>query len=696
MTLNDYIRVFKRRKTTIIIVTLFATLFALWWSKAQKELYSAESTVEIRKNLITEGVGIRKAFISSFEKQTILKLAQNREVAELAVVKLREMYPASFSSISDTARLASVLRAGSGVIAVNLDDQANLLRVTAVDASPARATEYANGYAEAVILYHDRDRRQTVASLLEYLSEQMRIYEGKMLDLDAQREELSRSSRGPGGRPASADVLAGITTQIGELEVLLGQATGKLAGLSTSLAGRDVSRLAELITAPEVGNDKAAFASKRAELQAASAKFTDAHPSVTRLKEETAELEAALLEKLLSLADLEIEKTTRAIRDLESRLEQTRIEEGMIRRAIENLPEAERRGSQLEREAGIVNSVYQMFRQKKEDIDITLSSTPADQLKIGEYATLPRQPLSPKGNLVVGMGLCIGILVSFACAFLLESLDTSLIAMRDVERFIEKPILAVIPAIHIDPEKVKASNHPMRKELLHKLPLLIDARSPAAEAFRTLRAVLQNRFFKTGKKKLLITSSTPQEGKTTTTINLAMACADAGIKTVLIGANMRHPVIGRHFRIDRSRGLNDMLMGKITFAEGLQETGHENLSIIDSGSFARRPAELLAKNEFDGLLDWLTPQFDAILIDSPPTLPVADAATMAPKVDGILIVYLASVAPRDALLRCKETLEEIGGNVIGIVFNDVRGASQDDYAGYYYHHKYAGDEFRRI
>ncbi|HBW47431.1 TPA: hypothetical protein DEF17_05810, partial [bacterium] len=96
------------------------------------------------------------------------------------------------------------------------------------------------------------------------------------------------------------------------------------------------------------------------------------------------------------------------------------------------------------------------------------------------------------------------------------------------------------------------------------------------------------------------------------------------------------------------------------------------------------------------LFSWLKERYEIILIDSPPTLPVADSATIAPKVDGILLVYLVSVAPRDALVRCKNILEEVGGNIIGVVFNDIWGASQADYAGYYYYHRYASDEFRRI
>lgn len=692
MTLGDYMRVFRRRKKIIIFIFGVCALGSIYWARSQKEFFAAEATIEIRKNLIAEGVGIRRAAVSNFEKQTLAKLAENKGVAEIAALKLRQSFPQSYQSFSDAELFAKVRNS----VSVVLVGDANMLKIRAQGEKPVQITQISNAYADAVLLYHDLDRRKTVAGMLEYLGEQVRLYEAKMRELDNRVIEARESGKGPDGRPATTDVLARVASEVKQISDQQKAESLRLTALNEAAEAKNVSKLMEVIASPEIEFEKAELRRQRKEFEAAAGRFTDNHPTVGRLRDEIATGEKALLEKMMLLVNPEKERIQSSIDGLGVELDRKRTEEEMIRTAIADMPENRRQLSELERELAIASSVYHMFRQKKEDIDITLSTVPADQLLVRDYATVPHVAIGANRDFIVGMGFSVGFLLAVALAFLVESLDTSLIAMRDVERFIEKPILAVIPAIRIDPEKVRTSNLPMSKELLHKLPLLIDSRSPAAEAFRTLRAVLQSRFFKAGKKTLLVTSSTPQEGKTTTTINLAIACADAGMKTVLVGANMRHPVIGRYFRIDRSKGLNDVLSGKLEPSEAIQETGHENLSILDAGSFARRPAELLSQKEFDQLLGWLRNRYDAVIVDSPPTLPVADAATIAPKVDGVLIVYLASVAPRDALLRCKETLEEIGGNVIGIVFNDIRGASQDDYAGYYYHHKYAGDEFRRI
>lgn len=693
MTLGDYLRVFKRRKHIIFAISVAALGVSLWWAHRLDPIYATTAVIEIRKNLMTEGVGIRRAFISTFEKQTIAKLAENKEIAPLAVAKLAEMYPNRYANIADTEALASSIRQSVGV---SLREDANFLEVTARRPSPIEAAEWANAYAEAVIVFHDLDRHQTVAGMLEYLDGQIRFYETKIRELDDRLTEMRAAGRAPDGQEATPDLLVRANAAVAAASAKRQELSDRLDAINQSVGAGDAVRLVDALGAEDLLAEKLALERKQAELAAALERYTDVHPTVDRLREEVSSSRETLLNRALARVDAEKELLAMEIERAETDQARSRVEAEMIRSAMATIPETRRERNELERELQIATSVYQMFRQKKEDIDITLSTVPPDQLLMRDYAAVPRMPLSPDKKMIVGMGLSIGVMLSIAFAFLLESLDTSLIAMRDVERFIEKPILCVIPAIRTDPEKVKSSTLPFRKELLHKLPLLVDSRSPAAEAFRTLRAVLQNRFFKAGKKTLLVTSSTPQEGKTTTTVNLAIACADAGMKTILVGANMRHPVIGRHFKIDRTRGLHDVLTNKISREDSIQATGRENLSIIDSGSFARRPAELLADEGFDELLKWLKDRYDAIIVDSPPALPVADAATIAPKVDGVLIVYLASVAPRDALLRCKETLEEIGGHVIGIVFNDIRGASQDDYAGYYYYHKYAGEEFRRI
>lgn len=693
MTLWDYLRVIRRRMKIILAIPVFGLLASWIYANNLTPRYSTTSQLMMHKNVLREGAGLQRGAISVFERSTFERIASNKDVAQLAARRLMDDQQKEYLGVYASSTLEDLVgQIRSDVLVENVENS-NLLTVSSSGADAVRCVDYCNAYARSAVDYYESERRRGISDLREYLTAQIERYTKRMEELDGQLL-LVRS-----GRSNAADLDNGSLTRVDEsiarAESDISSQRAAHQRLAAALAARHVNELLIEMNQEPFAASREELNRKRSELDGLLRQYTDAHPKVQQARENLNLLQEQVMAKLVPAAEERLVILRKQIDD--EMLERTRLvaERDMVNAAIASLPDRLRQEGSIQRELGIVSSVNQMFRSRLEDINLSLS-TPADRLEISELAVLPKRPYYPDKKVIVGIGLAISAMLSLSLAFLLESLDTSLTAMKDVERFIAKPILAVIPAIRIPQHKIEQCNLPIKRELLEKLPLVVDQRSPAAESYRTLRAVVQSRFLTQGRKTLLVTSTTPQEGKTTTVINLSLACADAGLKTVLVGANMRHPVVGRHFQIDRSRGLHDVLIGAMKPEEALQETGHANLSIIDSGSFARRPAELLSRKEFDALLEWLKARFDIVLVDSPPTLPVADAATIAPKVDGILLVYLVSVAPRDALLRCKNMLEEVGGNIIGIVFNDIWGASQIDYAGYYYHHKYASDEFRRI
>jgi polysaccharide biosynthesis transport protein len=696
MTLWDYLRVIRRRFRIIVAIPVFALVASYLYAQNIPPRYQARAAIEIVKKLIREGAGIQRVFVSAVERATLQRLASNKEVALIAARILVADRDHAFQrvwSAEDETLLAGRIQ---GTVQVVSLDASSVLEVTAVGADPVEITDFCNAYAEAVIQYHDGERRRSIDELKEYLSQQIEIYGKRMEEIDARLMALRNSGVDrSGANLASADAMTRVEALLGQEEARIAELSSRADGLADARSRKDLSGMLAQFRSNTFAVDRAELQRMRGELATLSKQFTDAYPGISSLKSEIAAFEAGLLERVLPAAETEEQAVRTELAEAERRRARLIDERSTIQAAIAGLPDRMREEGSLQREMGIASSVSQMFRQRLEDLNISLT-TPSDRLELREPAVVPGAPYYPDKRLIVSVGFAVGCMLALSLAFLIESLDTSLTAMRDVERYISKPILAVIPAIRIAPHKIEECQLPIKRDLLEKLPLKVDPRSPAAEAYRTLRAVLNSRFFATGNKTLLVTSTTPQEGKTTTIVNLAFACADAGMKTCLVGANLRHPVVGRHFQIDRARGLHDVLTGAIPPEQAIQDTGHANLSILDSGSFARRPAEVLSRKEFDDLLVWLKARFDVVLIDSPPTLPVADAATMAPKVDGVLLVYLVSVAPRDALLRCKAILEEVGGNIIGIVFNDIWGASQTDYAGYYYHHRYASDDFRRI
>src|SRR4030095_10978308 len=226
-----------------------------------------------------------------------------------------------------------------------------------------------------------------------------------------------------------------------------------------------------------------------------------------------------------------------------------------------------------------------------------------------------------------------------------------------------------------------------------------DPKSPVAEAYRTLRTNVQVARRERGGKVLVVTSPTLQEGKTTTIVNLALTMAQNGQKTLLGGANLRRPSIYRVFGIEREHGavlvgsarcgdcirsVADMLMGRFEMEDIMAAPGLDNLHIIEAGPIPANPSELLSTSAMSDFLRAVAAEYDVVLVDTPPVLPVTDSAIVAGQADGVLLVYQAGKVGRLVLKRAKAHLESTRAKVWGVVLNDV----QTEVSGYNYTHYY--------
>ena len=214
-----------------------------------------------------------------------------------------------------------------------------------------------------------------------------------------------------------------------------------------------------------------------------------------------------------------------------------------------------------------------------------------------------------------------------------------------------------------------------------------DAKSPVAEAYRTIRTNIQ--FSQTEKelRTIVLTSATPNEGKSTTISNLAVVMAQAGHKVVVMDCDFRNPTQHKLFKL-HNKGLSNSIATGSDVMEVMQESGIENLCVLTSGPVAPNPSELLASERMNAVLEKLKEQFDYVLVDAPPIMPVTDAAVIAGKVDGvILLIEAGSVSPNVAK-EAKARMEQGGGHILGVVLNKVDVASRHYGYGYGYGYGY--------
>ncbi|KGK89553.1 CpsD/CapB family tyrosine-protein kinase [Clostridium sp. HMP27] len=207
--------------------------------------------------------------------------------------------------------------------------------------------------------------------------------------------------------------------------------------------------------------------------------------------------------------------------------------------------------------------------------------------------------------------------------------------------------------------------------------------SPISESYRTLRTNIKFSSVDKEIRVIVVTSSGPGEGKSTTASNLAAVMAQAGNKTVIIDCDQRKPRLHKVFGLSNERGISDILAKEIKFDDAVQSTEQENLDIITSGTKPPNPAELLASATMKEFLESLKEKYDTIIIDTPPIVAVTDAQLLSRHADGCILVIASQQADRDAAIKAKELLEKVDANMLGVVLNKVDTTHKGYYGAYY-------------
>jgi capsular exopolysaccharide synthesis family protein len=328
--------------------------------------------------------------------------------------------------------------------------------------------------------------------------------------------------------------------------------------------------------------------------------------------------------------------------------------------------------------AEIANALGASLAAAVESIEAieTPEGTQASPVRLSRVqdALPPLSPSSPNVPLNLALGGLIGLALGIGVAVLRSVLDTRVRTPRDVEQVTDRPLIG---AIAYDP---RAKERPL---IVHADPL-----SPRAESFRALRTNLQ--FLDMGgRSSFVITSAMPSEGKSTTTINLAIALADAGKRVALIDTDLRKPKVAEYLGIEGGVGLTDVLIGRTRVGDVMLPWGQRSLYVMPAGKIPPNPSELLGSRQMHALLEVLERDFDVVLCDAPPLLPVTDAAILAKATSGAIVVISAGRTSRHQLSSAIDALQTVDANVAGLVMTMVPTRGPDSYAyGYGYGYGY--------
>jgi capsular exopolysaccharide synthesis family protein len=291
----------------------------------------------------------------------------------------------------------------------------------------------------------------------------------------------------------------------------------------------------------------------------------------------------------------------------------------------------------------------------------------------------PASPSSPKPTQDALLGLAAGLLLGLGAAFLRDSLDDRLSSKEAAERFGAAPVIAMVPMVNS-----------WRKRNRAEVASSSEPTSPAAEAYRSLRTSLQFTRQAQELRTLLVTSPAAAEGKTSTLANLGAVFAQAGERVVLVSCDLRRPRLGQLYGIDEQSGVTTVLLGQQTLEQALQQVpGYDCMWLLGAGPVPPNPAELLDGPKARQIFATLRENFDLVLIDSPPVLPVTDAMVLSKYADGTLLVVAAGQTKRAELQRAAERFSQAKAAMVGIVLNEVtRQSAYGSGYGYGYGYGY--------
>lgn len=360
--------------------------------------------------------------------------------------------------------------------------------------------------------------------------------------------------------------------------------------------------------------------------------------------------------------------------------------------------------ARLSRQQKVDQETFLLMTEKLEETKISEAGQ-RDNVRLVDTAIEPIYPTKPNKKLNLILGVLIGLGLGIGLTFLLEYFDDSIKNPEELERA-GFPILSIIPQIPTEElsKRIVSRNGNKNgdleeiKKIESRLVTHFDPKSPISEAYRTLRTNIQFKNLERNDYAILVTSSTPKEGKSTTVANLAITMAQMGTKVLLVDTDLRRPVIHSIFGLKKDRGITNYLMRKFAFDEIVKSTIVENLYVVTSGPLPPNPSEILSSDAMKEFIVEAREKYDLILFDSPPVIAVTDAAIISTMVDGLILVVKAHQTRRDAVKRAKNLLDSVNSKVFGSLLNGVNiERTYGAYYHYYYYHyyNYYGHDLKR-
>lgn len=707
LNLWDYWRIIKKRQNIVILTAIIIPIitFAVTLARKPSPIYETAASVRVERSMSLTGLFVEVLSVPSGDTLATQALIIKSFPVLEKVAKAMGLIPQDLASseIYANEMYANILPEMQSQIRTEIEGTTNIINITVTSGDPKKAARIANLVSEKYMEENTLLRNKQIYEAKRFIEEQLKIVGEKLKRSEEALNEFKRNRDIVSITDEQRLALEKFSDLEKDLEKLNRETKETKYNLTLLESGEVIpgDQTLRFFTDEDVTrsfisklNQKLGdLYLKRDNLLIGS---TPKHPEVKELDAQIAIVRSEMIAHLKSKHNSLIQK-----RDfLSSELKK-------LRGSTSLLPSTALELSRIEREVKINQDLFSLLKTKYQEALIK-EAEKVEEVSIIKRATEPRVAQNPpKVFLNTVLGLIIGIILGLVFAFIFESLDTSIGTLEDVEEFLDIPVMGAIPNLNTDNVdhylrgkynlKTDHGLEIYRSLISHFIP-----NSVVAESYRSLRT--NAIFISTANslKSVMITSASMNEGKTTTAINLAITLAQIGKRVLLVDVDLRSPNIHYYFGLDKDpgfsdvilgnsswkdvgRSITDIMMGEINVEDIMVTPGMDNLNIITSGTLPAHPAEFLNSPIVPELIKEISENYDFVIFDAPPVLPVADPIILGSKVDGVFMVYKVGIISRYALKRAKLLLENVGAKVLSTVLNDFKPeASPDFFHGSYY------------
>ena len=700
--LRAYWRVIRKRWPFVALSTILGVAGAFVYTYRQPKIYEASCQIVIESNApqilqVRDAVelGSGSAYTPKDFYETQFRIIQSSAIAQKVADKLGLAHDPDYAGLAgrgpsgDTLSLA---RALAGQVSVKSVKDTRISQILVRDRKPERAALLANTFAETYIEANLDYKLEGSRAANAWLSEQevelrkkledseIALFKFKkdrgLLDIDlGQKQNMSEQ------------ILQNLNSRLAEIRLkrIELESTRTFVEAAHDQSDKEsVPAVAGMESLQRLRESFVEFAKIKADL---AGKYGPEHPRIKIIEAQMDAVQKAYQHEIdthLKIFENSYQALVATEKSLVSIMEKEKLKAiELSKLGIEYKP--------YERTADQNGKMYELISKRQKEIDLS-GLLRANNVRVLERAIRPGAPSSPRPmqNLMIALacGLGLGIVLAFA----IETLDNTLKTQIDVETFLGVPVLGLIPIIgqgKLDPKGKGKEGKTDDQVRDRDLGIFREPRSMAAECCRSIRTNILFMSPDHPVRTMVITSPSPQEGKTTTAINLAIAMAEAGGRVLLIDTDMRRPRLHRSFAVPNQVGISTLILGNSTLDDAIKHTDIPNLDVLPCGPIPPNPSELLHTKRFAQVIEDCKTRYERIILDSPPTSAVTDPAVLGNLADGVILIVKGASTTREAAAHARRQLVSAKCRLLGVIVNEIDFSNPGYGYHYYYYRKYS-------